>query len=59
MATGLYVTPDGRVTVAYGNRMLSIPKNQYKVNGYQPSFEKLPVRDHCLNPCRGDPARWR
>jgi hypothetical protein len=45
MATGLYVTPDGRVAVAYGNRKLSIPISQYKANGYKPSFEKLLVRE--------------
>lgn len=44
MATGLYVTPDGRVAVNYGARKLSIPISQYKANGYRPSFEKLLVR---------------
>ncbi len=41
MATGLYVTPDGRVAVNYGTRKLFLPINQYKANGYKPSFEKL------------------
>ncbi len=40
MATGLYVTADGKVAVDYGNRRLSIPVSQYKANGYKPSFEK-------------------
>jgi len=44
MATGLYVTPDGRVAVDYGARKLSIQISQYKANGYRPSFEKLLVR---------------
>ncbi len=44
MATGLYVTPDGRVAVNYGTRKLFLPISQYKANGYKPSFEKLLLR---------------
>ena len=44
MATGLYVTSEGRVAVDYGIRKLSIPISQYKANGYKPSFDKLLVR---------------
>ncbi len=45
MATGLYVTPDGRVAVNYGTRKLFLPMSQYKANGYKPGIEKLSVRD--------------
>ncbi len=45
MATGLYVTPDGKVAVNYGTRKLSIPISQYKANGYKPPFEKLLIRE--------------
>ena len=45
MATGLYLTPDGRVAVNYGTRKLFLPMSQYKANGYKPGIEKLSVRD--------------
>ncbi len=45
MATGLYVTPDGKVVVTYGARKLPNPLSQYKANGYKPSCEKLLVMD--------------
>ena len=45
MATGLYVTPDGKVAVDYGRRKIAIPISQYKANGYKPPCEKLLVRD--------------
>ena len=44
MATGLYVTPDGKVMVAYGSRLIPIAGAQYKANGYRPSLEKLTVQ---------------
>jgi hypothetical protein len=44
MATGLYVTPDGKIMVAYGARQLPLSCAQYKANGYKPSFEKLLVK---------------
>ena len=40
MATGLYVTPDGKIMVAYGARQIPLSCAQYKANGYRPSFEK-------------------
>lgn len=43
-ATGLYVTPDGMVMVAYGSRLIPIAGAQYKANGYKPSLEKLKVK---------------
>ena len=44
MATGLYVTPDGKIMVAYGTRQIPLSCAQYKANGYKPSFEKLLVK---------------
>jgi hypothetical protein len=41
MATGLYVTPDGKVVVAYGARQIPLSRAVYKANGYQPTYEKL------------------
>ena len=41
MATGLYVTPNGKIVVAYGARKIPLSCAQYKANGYKPSFEKL------------------
>jgi hypothetical protein len=43
-ATGLYVTPEGKIVVAYGARQIPLSCAQYKANGYRPSFEKLPVK---------------
>ena len=40
-ATGLYVTQDGAVMVAYGGRKIPISCAQYRANGYKPSLEKL------------------
>jgi hypothetical protein len=39
MAIGLYVTPDGKIMVAYGARQIPLSWAQYKANGYKPSFE--------------------
>jgi hypothetical protein len=44
VAIGLYVTPDGKVMVAYGSRLIPIADAQYKANGYKPSLEKLKVK---------------
>ena len=44
MMTGLYVTPDGKIMVAYGARQIPLSCAQYKANGYKPSFEKLLVK---------------
>jgi hypothetical protein len=44
MAIGLYVTPDGKIMVAYGARQIPLSCAQYKANGYKPSFEKLLIR---------------
>ena len=44
IATGLYVTPDGKIMVAYGTRQIPLSCAQYKANGYKPSYEKLPVQ---------------
>jgi hypothetical protein len=44
MAIGLYVTPDGKIMVAYGVRQIPLSCAQYKANGYKPSFEKLLVK---------------
>ena len=44
MAIGLYVTPDGKIMVAYGARQIPLSCAQYKANGYKPSFEKLLVK---------------
>ena len=44
MATGLYVTPDGKIMVAYGARQIPLSCAQYKANGYKPSFEELLVK---------------
>ena len=44
MATGLYVTRDGKIMVAYGARQIQLSCAQYKANGYRPSFEKLLVK---------------
>ena len=46
MATGLYVTTDGKVVVNYGTRKLPIPISQYKANGYKPLCDKLLINDH-------------
>jgi len=44
MAIGLYVTPDGKVMVAYGARQIPLSCAQYKANGYKPAFDKLLVK---------------
>ena len=44
MATGLYVTPNVKIMVAYGARQLPLSCAQYRANGYKPSFEKLLVK---------------
>ena len=44
MAVGLYVTPDGKIMVAYGARQIPLSCAQYKANGYKPTFEKLLVK---------------
>ena len=63
MAFGLYVTHDGSVMVAYGQRRIPISCAEYKANGYKPALDKLavkfPVADKlkvCAGParCRGD-----
>jgi hypothetical protein len=41
MATGLYVSQDGFVMVAYGTRNVPISSAQYRANGYKPVLEKL------------------
>jgi hypothetical protein len=41
MASGLYVTPDGEVMVAYGSRNIPISLAHYRANGYKPAVEKL------------------
>ncbi len=41
MAFGLYVTQEGLVMVAYGQRHIPISCAQYKANGYKPALEKL------------------
>ena len=41
MATGLYVTSDGKIMVAYGARQIPLSCAEYKANGYKPSFDKL------------------
>jgi hypothetical protein len=44
MASGLYVTPDGKIMVAYGARQIPLSCAQYKANGYKPAFDKLLVK---------------
>jgi hypothetical protein len=56
MAIGLYLTPDGRVMVAYGNRRIAISRAEYKANGYKPSIEKLKVKAPSENKLSGRSA---
>jgi hypothetical protein len=43
MAKGLYLTTEGQVLVEYGKRRrVPIPSAQYKANGYNPPYDKLP-----------------
>ena len=44
VATGLYLTPDGKIMVAYGARQIPLSCAEYKANGYRPFFEKLQVK---------------
>ena len=41
MATGLFVTEDGKVMVEYGTKKIPISEAQYKANGYKPPLRKL------------------
>jgi hypothetical protein len=41
MAKGVYRLPDGQVMVDYGRRQASVPRAQYKANGYLPPYDKL------------------
>jgi hypothetical protein len=41
MATGLRLTPDGRVLVDFGGRRLPISVAEYRANGYKPSLKTL------------------
>jgi hypothetical protein len=43
-ATGLYLTPEGRVVVEYSSRRITLPPAQYRANGYKPALEKLAAK---------------
>jgi hypothetical protein len=44
MAKGLFRDDDGWVQVDYGSSSAPIPRDQYEANGYQPPFDRLPLR---------------